>query len=141
MAADRIASHQQKLAHLARPMAGPNLTEVERLTSRRLRQLLLHLFRHRAKGGTHARYRAIEATLAARKRKTPPRPAPHRAAASEAGSLKRLGQGLPERATRTLTMRAASVSDLPSPGQHSPASDLKRRYGIIAQATAFASGQ
>jgi integrase/recombinase XerC/integrase/recombinase XerD len=63
LAAGTVRFYQQKLAHLTRFMAGLGITEVEQLTPRHLRQLLLAFGQEHSAGGTHALYRATKAFL------------------------------------------------------------------------------
>ncbi len=63
LAAGTVRFYEQKLVHLTRFMAGLGLTEVEQLTPRHLRQLLLAFGQEHSAGGTHALYRAVKAFL------------------------------------------------------------------------------
>jgi len=63
LAAGTVRFYEQKLVHLTQFMAGLGLTEVEQLTPRHLRQLLLSFGQRHSAGGTHALYRAVKAFL------------------------------------------------------------------------------
>jgi integrase/recombinase XerC/integrase/recombinase XerD len=63
LATGTVRFYEQKLAHLTRFMAGLGLTEVEQVTPRLLRQLLLQFSAEHSEGGTHALYRAVKAFL------------------------------------------------------------------------------
>jgi integrase/recombinase XerC/integrase/recombinase XerD len=63
LAAGTVRFYEQKLAHLTQYMVGLGLTEIEQLTPRLLRQLLLQFGGEHSEGGTHALYRALKAFL------------------------------------------------------------------------------